>query len=131
MMDKADAIRIDKWLWCTRLYKTRSQATDACRAGKVRMQDHPVKPSHEVRPGSVIALSFPPMIRTVRVLLVTEKRLSAKLVPDYLEELTPPEEFGKLKRAHDQDFEFRPRGLGRPTKRERREIESLKKMLDR
>lgn len=124
-------VRIDKWLWAVRLYKTRSIATDACRSGKVKIADMPVKPSREVRPGDVITVSFPPLLRTVRVLVVQGNRVAARLVPDLMEDLTPPEEHAKLKSKEESDFEFRMRGLGRPTKRERREIEYLKRLFDR
>jgi ribosome-associated heat shock protein Hsp15 len=124
-----EGIRIDKWLWSVRLFKTRSQATEACRSGKARMEGIIVKPSREVRPGDVISLSFPPMIRTVRVTAIPANRVSAKLVPGLMEDLTPPEEFEKLKLAHAPGFEYRERGIGRPTKRHRREIEILKKYL--
>jgi ribosome-associated heat shock protein Hsp15 len=125
-----DGIRIDKWLWGVRLYKTRSQATEACRSGKVRIHEQAVKPSREIRPDEVITLSFPPMVKTIKVIALTEKRLSAKGVPEYMEDLTPKEEYQKLIINRSQNFEFRPHGLGRPTKRERREIELLKKLLD-
>jgi len=126
----ADGIRIDKWLWAVRLYKTRSQATEACRSGKVKIVDHAVKPSREIKPGEIISLSFPPIVRTVRVVALADQRMSAKFVPGCMEDLTPEDEYLKLKKIHDLNFEFRPRGIGRPTKRERREIESLKKTLD-
>ncbi len=125
-----DGIRIDKWLWSVRLYKTRSQATEACRAGKVKIMDHAVKPSHEIRPDVIIKLSVPPLIKTIKVVNLTDKRLSAKGVPGYLEDLTPESEYQKRKISNDMNFGFRPRGLGRPTKRERREITLLKKYLD-
>jgi ribosome-associated heat shock protein Hsp15 len=125
----AEGIRIDKWLWSVRLYKTRSLATEACRSGRVRMLDVSVKPSREVHPGEVIALSLPPMTRTVKVVALIGNRVSARLVPDFMEDLTPEEEYQKLKAARAPGFEYREQGLGRPTKRHRREIEILKKYL--
>ena len=125
-----EGMRIDKWLWATRLFKTRSLASEACRTGKVKINDHQVKPSHVVKPGEIIAISLPPVIRTVLVTALTNNRVAAKLVPGLLDDLTPQSEYDKLKRKQDLDFEFRQRGLGRPTKRERREIEYLKYYLD-
>ena len=121
--------RIDKWLWAVRLYKTRSLATDACRSGRVALAGQPVKPSHVVKAGETFSVSFPPMTRTVRVIVPITARVAAKLVPGFMEDLTPQEEFGKLKRMRETGFEFRDRGAGRPTKRERRDIEYLKKYL--
>ncbi|MCK9421712.1 MAG: RNA-binding S4 domain-containing protein [Bacteroidales bacterium] len=126
----SDGIRIDKWLWTVRLYKTRSQATEACRSGKVKILAHAVKPSREIKPDEIITLSFPPIVKTIKVIGLTDKRLSAKWVPGFMEDLTPEDEYQKLKLVHDQNFEFRPRGIGRPTKHERREIALLKKFLD-
>jgi ribosome-associated heat shock protein Hsp15 len=123
-------VRIDKWLWAVRIFKTRSQATLACRSGKVKISDHAVKPSHDIKTGEIITVSLPTVLRTMKVTAFIENRVSAKLVPDYLEDLTPKEEYDKARGLHDHSFEFRPRGLGRPTKRERRTIENLKKYLD-
>lgn len=123
-------MRIDKWLWALRLFKTRSLASEACRSGKIRIGEAPVKPSHVARPGDVVTVSHPLMIRTVRVVALTPNRVSAKLVTAFLEDLTPDSEYEKLRNSNKAGFEFRPRGLGRPTKRERREIEYLKLYLD-
>ncbi|MEI6435054.1 MAG: RNA-binding S4 domain-containing protein [Bacteroidota bacterium] len=123
-------IRIDKWLWAVRLFKTRSLASEACRSAKVKILDHVVKPSREIKTGDVISISFPPIVKTVKVCAVSGNRVSAKLVSGLMEDLTPPEEYEKLKRNHETEFEFRQRGIGRPTKRERREIEYLKRTLD-
>jgi ribosome-associated heat shock protein Hsp15 len=125
------SIRIDKWLWAVRLFKTRSLASEACRSGKVKILDQAVKPSRELKLGETIAISFPPIIKTVRVVTLSGNRVSAKLVPDLMEDLTPAEEYAKLNRKSEMDFEFRERGIGRPTKRERREIEYLKRILDK
>jgi ribosome-associated heat shock protein Hsp15 len=125
-----NGIRIDKWLWAVRIFKTRSLASDACRSGKVKILDHAVKPSREIKPGEVVTISLSPIIKTVRVLEPIGNRVSAKLVPGFMEDLTPEEEYQKLKRSDERNFEFRERGAGRPTKRERREIEFLKLYLD-
>ena len=126
-MDKG--IRIDKWLWAVRLFKTRSLASEACRTGKVKISGQVIKPSHDLKPGEVITLSFPPIVKTVKVAELISNRVSAKLVPGFMEDLTLEEEYQKLKRDSQVNFEFRERGIGRPTKRERREIEYLKQYL--
>jgi len=122
-------IRIDKWLWAVRAFKTRSRASEACRSGKVRILDHIVKPSRELKTGEIITLSFPPLTRTLKVIAMTHNRVSARLVTGFMEDLTPESEYLKLKRTDNPDFEFRERGTGRPTKRQRREIEFLKYFL--
>jgi ribosome-associated heat shock protein Hsp15 len=124
-------LRIDKWLWAVRLFKTRSIASEACRSGKVKLGDQPVKPSHVVRQGDEINLWFPPVLRTVKVIELTSNRVSAKLVSGFLLDLTPDSEYEKLRLKKEAGFEFRPAGLGRPTKRQRREIELLKQYFDR
>jgi ribosome-associated heat shock protein Hsp15 len=123
-------IRIDKWLWAVRIFKTRSLASDACRSGKVKILDQAVKPSHEVKIDEVITVAQSPITKTVKVVAVIGNRVSAKLVPGAMEDLTPQEEYQKLKLMKEMNFEYRERGIGRPTKRERREIEFLKLYLD-
>ena len=125
-----NGIRIDKWLWAVRIFKTRSLASDACRSGKVKILDHAVKPSRDIRTGEVVSVSLAPITKTVKVIAPIGNRVSAKLVPGFMEDLTPEAEYDKLKRLNDKNFEFRERGTGRPTKRERREIEFLKLYLD-
>ncbi len=119
-------IRIDKYLWAVRLYKTRSLATDACRAGQVKLNGLPVKPSHEVAQGEIYELNIEQMHRTVQVKALLGNRVGAKLVADYLTDLTPEEEYERIRMARQYSFEKRDRGAGRPTKRDRREIEEFK-----
>ncbi|MCX6271673.1 MAG: S4 domain-containing protein [Bacteroidetes bacterium] len=121
-----ESVRIDKWLWSVRLYKTRNQATEACRAGKVKWNDHAVKPSRVVQPGDLYRVNNGPVIRTVKVISLLHNRVSAKLVPDYLEDLTPVEEFEKLQMMKELNYERWDRGAGRPTKKSRRLIDKLK-----
>jgi ribosome-associated heat shock protein Hsp15 len=125
-----EELRVDKWLWAVRLFKTRSLASDACRAGKVKINDMPVKPSRVLKTGDVISVSLPPIVKTVKVALLSGNRVSAKLVPQLMEDLTPPEEYAKLEMRRETGFEFRQPGIGRPTKRQRREIEYLKRILE-
>ncbi len=124
-------IRIDKWLWAVRVFKTRSLASEACRSGKVKILDQVIKPSRVLRDGEVITVSIPPITKTLKVIALTGNRVSASLVSTLMEDLTPEAEYQKLKRTKESDFEFRQRGVGRPTKRERREIEFLKSYLDK
>lgn len=124
-----EGVRIDKWLWGVRVFKTRSQATLACRSGKVRISDQPVKPSREVKAGEVITISLDSLKRSVKVLAPVENRVGAKLVEQFMEDLTPQEEYQKLRLRKDTGFGYRLRGLGRPTKKQRRKIEILKKYL--
>jgi ribosome-associated heat shock protein Hsp15 len=123
-------VRIDKWLWAVRIFKTRSLASDACRSGKVKILDQAVKPSHDVKVAEIITISLGPITKTVKVSVLLGHRVSAKLVVGFMEDLTPEAEYQKLKRSNDMEFEVRERGTGRPTKRERREIEFLKLYLD-
>lgn len=122
-------VRIDKWLWAVRVFKTRSQATEACKSGKVRIGGQIVKPSHEVKPGEEITVSQQSILRSLKVLQLLGNRVGAPLVPEYMQDLTPDEEYSKLKLMRQVNFEYRDPGTGRPTKRQRREIEILKKYL--
>jgi ribosome-associated heat shock protein Hsp15 len=124
-----DGVRIDKWLWAVRIFKTRSQATLACKSGKVKINDANAKPSREVRTGEIISVNLSSLQKKVKVTALLSNRVSAKLVENYVEDLTPPEEYEELKMKREVGFEFRLRGIGRPTKKERREIEILKKYL--
>lgn len=119
-------IRIDKYLWAVRLYKTRSIATDACRSGRVKLNGLPVKPSHEISIGEIYELNIEQTHRTVQVKELLANRVGAKLVENYLTDLTPPEEYERIQMARQYGFEHRDRGAGRPTKRDRREIEEFK-----
>ncbi len=122
----ADTVRIDKWLWAVRFYKTRSQAADACKGGKVKIEGKNVKPSREVKAGDIIEVHHNYIKRLVKVLQAAHNRVGAKLVPDLMEDLTPKEEFEKLEMMRQLNVERRDRGAGRPTKKERRMIEKLK-----
>lgn len=120
-------VRMDKWLWAVRLFKTRSLAIQACNNGRVSIQGVPVKPSRSARPGEVITVSMEGLSRTVRVLRPIERRVSASLVPECLEDLTPAEEYKRAQevRAASSGFSPRAKGEGRPTKRDRRAMDRL------
>lgn len=121
----ADETRIDKFLWAIRAYKTRTEATEACKGGKVRVAGVPAKPSRAVQPGEVIQLRKGSITYTYKVLRPLENRVGAKLVPDFAENLTPESELEKLKAPVESFFVTRDRGAGRPTKKDRREMEHL------
>lgn len=122
-----DSTRIDKWLWAVRLFKTRSQAAAACKGGRVKIDGQNVKASREVKEGEEINVSMTTFIKTVKVKALLKNRVGAKLVDNYLEDLTPQEEYEKDKMKRELNQEYRERGEGRPTKKERRIIERLKK----
>lgn len=121
-----ETIRIDKWLWAVRLYKTRSQASEACGGGKVKLDGQNTKASREVKVNDVIEVQHKGIIRTVKVLKVHKNRVGAKLVPDLMEDLTSAKEYEKLEMINKLNIEKRDRGTGRPTKKDRRTITKLK-----
>jgi len=124
-MKAPGSVRIDKWLWAVRLYKTRSLATNACRLGRVTIAAQPVKPSRDVRINEVIVAQTGEITRTVKVIALLEQRVGAQLVPQYAEDLTPASEYSKPREPYLQPLFHRPKGLGRPTKKERRQIDKL------
>ena len=119
-------VRIDKWLWCVRVFKTRSLATEECRAGKVRINGQETKASHTVKIGEVIEVQIEQLKKILLVKDILDRRVSAKLAVDYVEDQTPAEEIERLRLARKTNFEKRDRGVGRPTKRERRDIDEFK-----
>ncbi len=118
--------RIDKWLWSMRVFKTRTIATDACRKGRVTMGGTAVKPSRTVKPGDVIDVRKPPITYTFRVKQLSTGRLGARLVPEYLENLTSQDQYDLLEMTKISGFVDRRKGLGRPTKRDSRELSRFK-----
>lgn len=119
------ADRIDKWLWAVRLFKTRSLAADACKAGSVEIGGHAVKPARDVHAGETIVVKQGLIVRTLRVIGIPPGRVGAKLVATYCEDLTPPSEFEKVKEQRVQQTLARAKGSGRPTKRDRRAMDRL------
>lgn len=119
-------VRVDKWLWAMRVFKTRTIATDACKKGRVSMGGNAVKPSRMVKVGDTVDVRKPPVTYTFRVKGLTENRLGARLVPDYLENLTPQSQYDLLEMTRISGFVDRRKGLGRPTKRDGREISRFK-----
>ncbi|MBD5267874.1 MAG: RNA-binding S4 domain-containing protein [Bacteroides sp.] len=119
-------VRIDKWLWAVRIFKTRTIATEACKKGRVMIGDTPVKPSRTIKVDDIIKVRKPPVTYSFRVKALTENRLGAKLVPDYMENITPKSELDLLEIVKISGFVDRRKGLGRPTKREGRELSRFK-----
>lgn len=115
-------VRVDKWLWAVRVFKTRSIATDAVKKGRVMVNDVLIKPSRTVKPGDIVKVRKPPVTYSFRVLQLVQNRLGAKLVPDYMENITPQSELDLLDIVRVSGFIDRRKGLGRPTKREGREL---------
>ena len=121
----ADEVRIDKFLWAIRAFKTRTEAAEACKGGKVKVAGVNAKPSRDVKEGEVIMVRKGAITYTYQVLRPTENRVGAKLVPEFALDLTPDSEKEKLHAPVETFFVTRDRGAGRPTKKERREIEEL------
>jgi len=120
-----EEVRIDKYLWSIRVYKTRTDATDACKGGKVRVNGSDTKPSKAVKVGDTIVARKGAVTYTYKVLQLVDKRQGARLVPLYAENLTSEEELAKLRTPVETFFLKRDRGAGRPTKKDRRQMESL------
>ncbi len=118
-------MRIDKWLWAVRLYKSRSLATSACTAGHVKISGQNVKPSREVHVGETISALVGHVHRTVKVLALLEQRVGAKLVSQFLEDQTPEAEYARAREQSERNAVRFPKGFGRPTKKQRRDMEAL------
>ena len=125
-----DSIRVDKYLWAIRVFKTRSDATDACNGNKVKIAGVNAKPSKAVKAGDVLEVRKGPALMTYKVLKVAENRMGASLVPEYAEDLTPEHERAKLHAPHETIVLQRDRGAGRPTKRDRRQLEEMMDLMD-
>jgi len=119
-------IRIDKFLWSVRIFKTRSIASEECRKGRIIINNLQVKPSRPVNKNEIVTVKKPPVIFTYRVIEPIENRVSAKLVEQYVEDLTAEEERAKLGMKQTTGIVYRDKGTGRPTKKERRLIDRLK-----
>ncbi len=117
--------RVDKWLWAARLFKTRTLAAAACKKGQVTLRGAQLKPSRTVKEGDVVEVRKPPVTYSFRVKQAIEKRVGAKLLPDVLENVTPPEQYELLEMNRISGFVYRARGTGRPTKKDRRSLEEF------
>ena len=119
-------VRIDKYLWCIRLFKSRSLATEACDGGKVKIDGTSVKPSRHIKPGEILTVQQGYVKRAFRVLELLEKRVGAPLVKNYAEDITPPEELAKRETERFVSYQSKFKGTGRPTKKDRRLIDRMK-----
>jgi len=118
-------VRIDKWMWATRIFKSRTIAVEACKKNRVMINNVSVKPSRTIKAGDVIQVRKPPITYSFKVLGLTEKRMAAKLVPEFLENITPPEQYELLELNKISGFVNRAKGSGRPTKKDRRNLDDF------
>lgn len=127
MADREDKkeVRLDKWLWAVRLFKTRSIAAEACKKGRVMIKEIPAKPSRMIKTGDVVQVRKPPVTYSFEVLDVTENRMGAKLVPLFMKNVTPASELQILELSKATGFIDRARGTGRPTKKDRRDLDQF------
>lgn len=123
-------VRIDKYLWAIRAFKTRGEATEACKGGKVKIGQVNAKPSKAVQAGDVLHVRKGSVTFVYKVLQPIQQRVGAKLVPEFAQNLTPQEELDKLRAPVETFFLTRDRGAGRPTKKDRREIEQIWDAID-
>ena len=117
--------RIDKWMWATRIFKTRTIAAEACKKGRVTINGSFVKAARTIKVGDIIQVKRPPITYSFKVLQTIEKRIGAKLVPEYMQNVTTPDQYEILEMSKISGFVDRARGTGRPTKKDRREIEDF------
>ena len=125
MAAKENEVRIDKWLWATRIFKTRTIAVEACKKGRVSIQNIPIKASRMIKVGEVIQVRKPPVTFSFKVLALTEKRMGAKAVPENLENVTTTDQYEILELSRINGFVNRAKGTGRPTKKEGRELQKF------
>lgn len=121
----ADTARIDKWLWAARVFKTRSLAADACKNNRVTINGVNVKPSHIIKAGEIICVKKSPIIYSYKVLKCIEQRVGAKFIPEIYENVTDAKQYELLEMSRISGFIDRARGTGRPTKKERRALDSF------
>ena len=117
--------RLDKWLWASRIFKTRSIAADACKNGRVMVNDVLVKPSRVVKVGDKVSVRKPPVTYSFRILKTIEQRVGAKLLPEIYENITPQDQYDLLEMNRISGFVDRARGMGRPTKKDRRAMDAF------
>ena len=117
--------RLDKWLWAVRVFKTRTEATAQCRNGRVQVNGLDAKPGRDVHAGEVVTAKVGIVTRTLKVVGVPRSRVSAKQLPEFMTDLTPPAEYERAKQASLEHMLARERGKGRPTKKDRREMGRL------
>lgn len=117
--------RLDKWLWAVRIFKTRTLAAEACKNGRVQINGAQSKPARMVKEGDTVSVRKPPVTYTFRVLQAIEKRVGARLLPEIVENITEPAQYEILEMSRISGFVSRAKGLGRPTKKDRRDIDEF------
>ena len=122
--------RVDKFLWSVRIYKTRTDATEACRSGRIKVNGLDAKPSREVKPGNILNIRKGSIHFQYKVIADVERRQPARMVEEYILNITPTEELEKLNMPRETFFLARDRGTGRPTKKERRDMDDLLDSVD-
>ena len=120
-----ETARIDKWLWAARIFKTRSIAADACKNGRITIKGVNVKPSHTIKVGEIISVKKPPITYSFEVLQTIEKRVGAKLIPEVYKNVTDAKQYELLEMSRISGFVDRARGTGRPTKKDRRQLDAF------
>ena len=125
-----DEVRVDKWLWAVRIFKTRTVASDACKKGRVTIERVAVKPSRNIRVGEIIEVRKPPVTFSFKVLALVDKRMGAKLVPQFMENVTSPDQYELMELNKISGFVDRQRGTGRPTKKDRRDLDRFAEGLE-
>ena len=120
-----EEVRVDKWLWAVRVFKTRSIATDACKKGRISIAGVTIKPSRVIRVGEVITIRKPPIEYSFRVIQLLGSRVGAKRVAEFMENVTPREQYELLELQRVSGFVDRAKGLGRPTKKDRRDLDQF------
>ena len=126
----SDEARIDKWLWAARIFKTRTIAADACKNGRVMVNDTNVKPSRMVKVGDKVSVRKPPVTYSFKILKAIEQRVGAKLLPEIYENVTTPDQYELLEMIRISGFVDRQRGTGRPTKKDRRAMDAFLSLED-
>lgn len=121
----AEVARIDKWLWAARIFKTRSIAADACKNGRVTIKGVNVKPSHTVKAGETVNVKKSPVTYSFKILKTIEQRVGAKFIPEIYENVTDPKQYELLEMSRISGFVDRARGTGRPTKKDRRQMDAF------
>lgn len=125
-----EEVRLDKWLWSVRIFKTRNLATEACKKGKVKLNNIISKPSKTIKKGDLIHLNNEGIIKQYKVIELIDKRVSAKLVVDFVSDMTPESEIEKLKIKKEMQAYYRKKGDGKPSKKDRRELNDFTSFLE-
>ena len=121
-----EAVRLDKWLWAIRAFKTRSLASEACKGGRIKIEGVPAKASREIKIGDIIEFRSGQLSKKIKVTQILKNRVNASLAVQNYEDLTTPEEYERLEFINQMKTEKRDRGIGRPSKKDRRDIDRLK-----